>query len=57
MDWRDQDSLTQPAGGAEDDDYAAAAWPGGKDAPFETVAELEQVMGMARRCSHRPRRT
>ncbi|QDA56898.1 general secretion pathway protein GspK [Thermomonas aquatica] len=47
MDWRDQDSLTQPAGGAEDDDYAAAglAW-GAKDAPFETVAELEQVMGM-----------
>jgi general secretion pathway protein K len=47
MDWRDQDSLTQPAGGAEDPDYAAAglAW-GAKDAPFETVAELEQVMGM-----------
>ena len=47
MDWRDPDSLTQPAGGAEDADYAAAglAW-GAKDAQFETVAELEQVLGM-----------
>jgi general secretion pathway protein K len=47
LDWRDQDSLTQPAGGAEDADYASAglAW-GAKDAPFETVAELEQVLGM-----------
>jgi general secretion pathway protein K len=47
LDWRDEDSLAQPAGGAEDPDYAAAdlAW-GAKDAPFETVAELEQVMGM-----------
>lgn len=47
IDWRDADSLTQPAGGAEDADYAAAglAW-GAKDAPFETVAELEQVLGM-----------
>ena len=47
VDWRDPDSLTQPAGGAEDGDYASAglAW-GAKDAPFETVAELEQVLGM-----------
>lgn len=47
VDWRDADSLTQPAGGAEDGDYSAAglAW-GAKDAPFETVAELEQVLGM-----------
>lgn len=47
IDWRDDDSLTQPAGGAEDADYAAAGlgW-GAKDAPFETVAELEQVLGM-----------
>jgi general secretion pathway protein K len=37
----------QVAGGAEDSDYAAAglAW-GAKDAPFETVTELEQVLGM-----------
>lgn len=47
MDWRDPDNLTQPAGGAEDADYASAGlgW-GAKDAPFETVAELEQVLGM-----------
>ena len=46
-DWRDPDNLTQPSGGAEDPDYAEAglAW-GAKDAPFETVAELEQVLGM-----------
>jgi general secretion pathway protein K len=47
VDWRDPDSLTQPAGGAEDGNYdeAGLAW-GAKDAPFETVAELEQVLGM-----------
>jgi general secretion pathway protein K len=47
IDWRDEDSLVQAAGGAEDADYANAglAW-GAKDAPFETVAELEQVLGM-----------
>ncbi len=46
-DWRDEDNLVQVAGGAEDPDYAAAglAW-GAKDAPFETAAELEQVLGM-----------
>lgn len=47
VDWRDPDSLTQPGGGAEDADYAAAGLEGGaKDAPFETVAEVEQVLGM-----------
>ena len=47
VDWRDADSLTQPQGGAEDPDYASAGLPyGAKDAPFETVAEVEQVMGM-----------
>jgi general secretion pathway protein K len=46
MDWRDPDSLTQPAGGGEDGDYASAGLPyGAKDAEFESVAELEQVMG------------
>ncbi|MES2859299.1 MAG: type II secretion system minor pseudopilin GspK [Pseudomonadota bacterium] len=47
LDWRDDDTLTQPSGGAEDADYASAglAW-GAKDAPFETVAEVEQVLGM-----------
>ena len=47
MDWRDDDTLVQPGGGAEDGNYRAAglAW-GAKDAPFETVAEVEQVLGM-----------
>ena len=47
IDWRDPDSLTQPGGGAEDADYLGAGltW-GAKDAPFESVAELEQVLGM-----------
>ena len=47
VDWRDADDLGQPVGGAEDGDYAAAGRPyGAKDAPFETVAEVEQVLGM-----------
>ena len=47
LDWRDADPLTQVSGGAEDPDYAAAGRPyGAKDAPFETVAEVEQVLGM-----------
>jgi general secretion pathway protein K len=46
LDWRDPDSLTQPAGGGEDADYASAGLPyGAKDGEFESVAELEQVMG------------
>lgn len=47
IDWRDEDSLVQPAGGAEDADYAAAGlgW-GAKDAPFESVSELAHVLGM-----------
>ena len=49
VDWRDADDLTQPMGGAEDPQYAAAGRPyGAKDAPFETVAEVEQVLGMDR---------
>jgi general secretion pathway protein K len=49
-DWRDADSLSQPQGGAEDPAYASAglSW-GSKDAPFDTVAELEQVLGMTPR--------
>lgn len=48
MDWRDPDSLTQPAGGGEDGDYASAGLPyGAKDAEFESIAELEQVLGMS----------
>lgn len=46
VDWRDTDPLTQAAGGAEDADYASAGRPyGAKDAPFEGIAELEQVLG------------
>jgi general secretion pathway protein K len=47
MDWRDSDLLTQPEGGAEDADYESEDLPyGAKDAPFETVAELQLVLGM-----------
>ena len=47
LDWRDADSLTQAAGGAEDADYASAGLPyGAKDGPFEDVAEVQQVLGM-----------
>ena len=47
MDWRDPDTLTQAEGGAEDADYSADERPyGAKDAPFETVAELQLVLGM-----------
>ncbi|AKC88456.1 general secretion pathway protein GspK [Pseudoxanthomonas suwonensis] len=47
VDWRDPDSLTQPGGGAEDPAYAAAGRAyGAKDAPFQSVAELHQVLGM-----------
>lgn len=46
VDWRDRDSLTQPSGGAEDAEYAAAGRSyGAKDADFESIAELEQVLG------------
>lgn len=47
LDWRDPDPLTQPSGGGEDPDYASAGLPwGAKDAEFESVAELLQVLGM-----------
>lgn len=45
-DWRDVDPMTQPAGGAEDGDYASAGRPyGAKDAEFESINELQQVLG------------
>ncbi|NNG03724.1 MAG: general secretion pathway protein GspK [Inquilinus sp.] len=45
-DFTDRDGERRPAG-AEDDDYHAAGRPwGAKDAPFESVAELQQVLGM-----------
>jgi general secretion pathway protein K len=46
VDWRDADDLKQP-NGAEDRDYDAEGYPyGSKDAPFDTVSEVQQVMGM-----------
>jgi general secretion pathway protein K len=46
VDFRDPDDLVR-LNGAEDKDYAAAGLPwGAKDAPFEAVEELEQVLGM-----------
>lgn len=46
IDWRDPDDLTQIAGGAEDPDYAAAGRGyGAKNDIFESIAELQQVLG------------
>jgi general secretion pathway protein K len=46
MDWRDADDLTQPMG-AEDADYEREGYPyGAADNGFQTVGELQQVMGM-----------
>lgn len=47
LDWRDPDDLGQIAGGAETPQYLAAGLPyGAKDAPFDSVSELELVLGM-----------
>lgn len=47
LDWRDADNLGQPQGGAEDPDYASAGLEyGAKDAPFESLDEVRQVLGM-----------
>ncbi len=47
LDWRDPDDLLQPTGGAEDPQYEDAELRyGAKDAPFDTVAEVQQVLGM-----------
>jgi len=46
LDWIDADEETRLAG-AEDADYFAEGYPhGAKDAPFDTVPELIQVMGI-----------
>lgn len=46
VDWRDEDDLAL-LNGAEDADYAKAGYPiGAKDAPYESVEELRQVLGM-----------
>ncbi len=47
QDWRDPDEEVRLAG-AEDEDYFAAGYShGAKDAPFDTVPEILQVMGMS----------
>lgn len=46
-DWRDPDDVPRLQG-AEDEDYAAAGLSyGAKDGPFESVIELQQVLGMS----------
>ncbi|HWT15782.1 MAG TPA: hypothetical protein VN581_08370 [Patescibacteria group bacterium] len=46
LDWRDADDLTQPMG-AEDADYEREGYPyGAADNGFQTIGELQQVMGM-----------
>jgi general secretion pathway protein K len=46
LDWRDEDDLRR-LNGAEDADYRDAGLPyGAKNAPFDTVEELQQVLGM-----------
>lgn len=48
LDYRDTDNTVRP-GGAEKDEYAAAGRPAGpKNAPFDSVSELEQVLGMSK---------
>jgi len=46
LDWRDDDDLTR-LNGAEDEDYLQAGleWES-KDAPFESIMELKQILGM-----------
>ncbi|MCF6317763.1 MAG: type II secretion system protein GspK, partial [Proteobacteria bacterium] len=47
IDWRDNDDI-KGYDGAEDDDYEAAGYPyGAKDALFDTVPELQQIMGIS----------
>lgn len=46
IDWRDPDDLLSSNNGAEDPQYEDAERPyGAKDRPFETVTELQQVLG------------
>lgn len=47
VDWRDADDLSPPGGGAEAADYVAAGLPHGpRNGPFETLGELQRVLGM-----------
>ncbi|WP_411849853.1 general secretion pathway protein GspK [Stenotrophomonas sp. LGBM10] len=47
LDWRDADNLKQPGGGAETADYQAAGLPyGARNARFDSLGELQRVLGM-----------
>jgi len=47
LDWRDADDASPPGGGAERADYQAAGLPyGPRNARFETLGELQRVLGM-----------
>ncbi len=47
LDWRDKDNLSR-LNGAEDDDYAANGLSyGAKDGPFNSIGELQQVLGLS----------
>ncbi len=53
QDWRDADDA-RGVNGAEDPEYQAEGRAAGaKDGPFNTVAELQQVLGMSRRLYQR----
>jgi len=46
LDWRDSDDFVTP-GGAEDPTYTGRGYPyGAKDAPFDSLDELRQVLGV-----------
>ncbi|HRY14963.1 MAG: general secretion pathway protein GspK [Candidatus Competibacteraceae bacterium] len=51
-DWRDPDDQTRP-GGAESAEYSALGQPGPRNAPFESVDELQQVLGFNREIAQR----
>ncbi len=52
-DWRDPDDQTTSPGGAEDAEYRSAGRPGPKNALFDSVDELPQVLGIDRDTAQR----
>jgi general secretion pathway protein K len=48
VDFRDPDDRRRPAGAEDPDYFAAGRMQGAKNAPFESVDELLQVLGMTR---------
>ncbi|MCB1775959.1 MAG: general secretion pathway protein GspK [Candidatus Competibacteraceae bacterium] len=51
-DWRDLDDQTRPSG-AESAEYSALGRPGPRNAPFDSVDELQQVLGFNREIAQR----